>query len=116
MNQSLAFAYISNEIINEYIQTLLEQERCAQTAKKYRRDLIRLMAFSPDGIFPDGVLTKSLLVQWKETLILRYAPATVNTILAAVNGFLKYLSTHTAANKQQPSLMADTLESKISRQ
>ena len=33
MNQSLAFAYISNEIINEYIQTLLEQERCAQTAK-----------------------------------------------------------------------------------
>ena len=111
MNQSLAFAYISNEILNEYIQTLLEQERCVQTAKKYRRDLIRLMAFSPDG-----VLTKSLLVQWKETLILRYAPATVNTILAAVNGFLKYLSTHTAANKQQPSLMADTLESKISRQ
>lgn len=86
MNQSPAFAHISNEIINEYIQTLLEQERCAQTAKKYRRDLIRLMGFSPDG-----VLTKSLLVQWKETLILRYAPATVNTILAAVNGFLKYI-------------------------
>lgn len=86
MNQSPAFAHISNEIINDYIQILLEQERSAQTAEKYRRDLTRLMAFSPDG-----VLTKPLLVQWKENLILRYAPATVNTILAAVNGFLKYI-------------------------
>lgn len=86
MNHSISSARISNETIHGYIDALIEQERSTRTAEKYRRDLIRLMAVAPDGI-----LTKSFLVQWKENLILRYAPATVNTILAAINGFLKYI-------------------------
>lgn len=86
MNQLLSPVFITAESINQYIDFLIEQERSIQTAQKYRRDLNRLMTF-----ISGELLTKSLLLQWKESLIHRYAPATVNTILAAINGFLKYI-------------------------
>ena len=46
-----------------------------------------------------GGLSKAVLIEWKQQLIGRYAPATVNTMLAAVNGFVKFMGWPTLAVK-----------------
>lgn len=52
---------------------------------KYTHDLTILC-----DALPDGKLTKSALIGWKESLTKQYAAASVNTMLAAVNGFLAF--------------------------
>ena len=61
-----------------YLLHLQEQERAASTMQKYIHDL--------DG----APLTKAALIDWKDALTAAYAPATVNAMLAAVNGFLTF--------------------------
>ena len=41
--------------------------------------------------FAGAELTKTDLIRWKDTSVEKYATATVNSILAAVNGFLKHV-------------------------
>ena len=79
-------AEITVEGIQKYIDFLCENERSAATVEKYRHDLCVLRAFA-DG----RELTKTLLIEWKRALIGRYAPATVNTMLAAANGFVRFM-------------------------
>ncbi len=64
---------------------LQEQERAGNTVRKYLRDLHHLAAFL-DG----RPVTKAGLMEWKELLVRRYAPATANSMLAAVNSFLRF--------------------------
>lgn len=79
------FLTITPELIKDYVVFLQEQERSETTIQKYARDLMALSAFL------DGVpVTKGLLLEWKENLVENYAPASVNTMLAAVNGFLSF--------------------------
>ena len=77
---------ISRKMIEKYLTYQREQERSQATLQKYRHDLNALMEFM-DG----RELTKSALISWKEYLISRYAPASVNAMLAAVNGYVKYM-------------------------
>lgn len=77
---------INGEMIEKYLTYLREQERSKATLQKYKHDLYALVKFL------DGVkLTKSALIEWKEQLIGTYAPASVNAVLAAVNGYLRYM-------------------------
>ena len=64
---------------------LREQERSAATLQKYRHDLNELC-----GYLHNAPLNKSALIDWKELLISKYAPATVNSMLIAVNGYLRF--------------------------
>ena len=64
---------------------LREQERSAATLQKYRHDLNELC-----GCLHNAPLNKSALIDWKELLINKYAPATVNSMLIAVNGYLRF--------------------------
>ena len=78
--------YLTHAQIDLYISHLQEQERSISTLKKYRHDLNELaQALHGEPI------TKSLLIRWKQELAEAYAPATVNSMLAAVNGFLSYV-------------------------
>ena len=72
--------------IRRYVEHLREQERSAATIQKYLHDLTALL-----GWLGDGALTKAILIEWKEELTAAYAPATVNSMIAAVNGFLAFL-------------------------
>lgn len=72
--------------IGRYVQHLREQERAANTIQKYTRDLKALLAWL-DG----RPLTKAALIAWKEDLSASYAPASVNSMLAAVNGYLAFM-------------------------
>ncbi len=85
MRKQKTYALTSN-LIQQYAEYLLEQERAKNTIEKYLRDLNCLSAFL-DG----ASLTKASLLEWKEHLSNSYAPATVNSMLAAVNCFLRFM-------------------------
>lgn len=71
--------------VREYAAELTERERSEHTVQKYLRDLGKLMNYA--GGRP---LDKALLVSFKRTLAEKYSPSSVNSVLAAVNGFLDF--------------------------
>ena len=76
---------ITMEKIDRYLKELREQERSGATVEKYRTNLCRLLDF-----VKESALTKAAVIDWKQRLIGTHAPASVNAMLAAVNGYLKY--------------------------
>lgn len=77
---------LTDKSIHRYALYLREQERAPATVQKYVRDLTALgdwLAGHP--------LTKAALIEWKEVLLASYAPATVNSMLAAVNSFFRFM-------------------------
>lgn len=77
---------LTAEMIQRYADYLQEQERAGATIQKYLHDLTALLDFL-DG----GGLTKAALIEWKTQLIEAHAPATVNSMLAAIKGFLSFM-------------------------
>ena len=77
---------LSAKQIRCYGAYLREQERADSTVQKYLHDLAALLAY-----LRGRALTKAVLLEWKGDLAGRYAPASVNTMLAAVNGFLRFM-------------------------
>ena len=77
---------LTQEVIKSYTATLQEDEKSPATIAKYFHDLSMAAEY-----FAGEELTKLALVGWKDVLVKKYATATVNSILAAVNGFLKHM-------------------------
>lgn len=77
---------INGEMIESYLTYQREQERSKATLQKYKHDLYALMEF-----LKGNGLTKTALISWKEKLISEYAPASVNAMLAAVNGYVRFM-------------------------
>ena len=71
---------ITPGLVGKYAAHLREQERSSATIEKYVHELTVL-----SGFLAGRAVTKGLLLEWKEDLIGRYAPASVNAMLAAVN-------------------------------
>lgn len=92
-------------LLRRYALHLREEERADSTIEKYVRDLEALgrhLAGRP--------VTKAALIGWKEELTAAYAPATVNSMIAAVNGFLRFMGWRECAVKLlniQKSLFCD---------
>ncbi len=80
--------------IERYQSHLRAAERSSATVRKYGRDVERFLRFAQKAT-GDPVahgIDKPSLVAWKRSLIdAGYAPQTVNTMLAAVNGFVAFL-------------------------
>ena len=78
---------LTPQLIEDYLRRLAEDERCAATIDKYRRDLLRFYEFLP----PDKAVDKAVVLSWKEQLVARkYASSSVNVMLASVNGLLTF--------------------------
>ena len=75
---------VTPALIQRYLADLREQERSAATLQKYAHDLGALCAH-----LCGGALTKAALIEWKEQITGKYAPATVNSMLTAANGYLR---------------------------
>lgn len=91
--------------IQNYTRYLREQERAPATIQKYVHDLTALL-----GWLDGAPITKVALIAWKEALTVAHAPATVNAMLAAVNGFLSWMGWRECAVKLlkiQKSLFCD---------
>jgi site-specific recombinase XerD len=77
---------------------LRREEKSANTLSKYGRDIRRFVAFflqvtKGQARGPSGALalTKEITLAYKESLCAAYTAASVNSMLAAVNGFLTFL-------------------------
>lgn len=77
---------INEKNVKNYLNYQKEQEKSLATLQKYKHDLMVLMKF-----LNEEELTKNNLIRWKEYLITQYAPASVNAMLAALNGYLRYM-------------------------
>ena len=75
---------LTEEMIFAFKEVLLNEERSTATIQKYIRDVRAFAAF-----VGTQVLGKEVVIQYKRILIEKYAPASVNSMLAAINRFLK---------------------------
>lgn len=72
--------------IARYIEHLRTEERSESTMKQYKRELGSFMDFAGRGR-----ITKSAVIGYKEEIRKKCRPSSVNTKLAAVNGFLMFI-------------------------
>ncbi len=77
---------LTQEQISEYTNYLQEQEKSTATVKQYAHDLTTVETF-----FHGAEITKTALIEWKDQLVEKYAVASVNTIIAALNSFFKFM-------------------------
>lgn len=78
--------FVTPALISGYSTYLRNQEKAENTIHQYEKNLNDL-CLELDGV----PLTKAELIGWKKRLADKYAATTVNTILAALNGFLKFM-------------------------
>lgn len=78
--------HVLNEMmIYEFEKKLKEDEKTDATVKKYIHDIRSFFHY----IGSDGLVDKAAVIAYKEYLMNNYAVASVNSMLAAVNVFLK---------------------------
>lgn len=70
----------------DFERYLIEQERCANTIKKYLHD-VGVFARFCDGVAID----KMTVIAYKEHLSSSYTPSGANSMIAAMNSFFKFL-------------------------
>lgn len=73
-------------LITRYLTYLQEQERSVHTISKYAHDLNTLLTY-----LGEEPLTKTMLIDWKKHLVATLAPASVNSMLVAINGYLTFM-------------------------
>ena len=76
---------ITVDLIKNYQEYLNEEEKSRSTIEKYIRDI---SAF--EKWVGDMELSKIKVLDYKKELVEKYTPATVNSILAALNSFFDY--------------------------
>jgi len=82
----MAHNIITTELIEKFKISLIQAEKSPATIEKYLRDVRSFLQFAAGK-----ELTKFLVMDYKQHLINRYAPASVNSMLASVNHLLEFL-------------------------
>ncbi|MCD7738912.1 MAG: tyrosine-type recombinase/integrase [Lachnospiraceae bacterium] len=77
---------VTKEEIKEYLEWMKIEGKSKNTRDKYRRDLNNLREF-----LNGRSLSKASVSEWKNDLQNHYAATSVNSMLAAANGFFKWL-------------------------
>ena len=84
--------------IENFRAHLIREEKSGGTVEKYLRDVRTFLRFlkteeTKEPVGPEGVsgITKEKTIAWKESLVRSgYAAATVNSMLASLNSFLRF--------------------------
>lgn len=77
---------ITNKIIKKFKEYLIDEEKSKATIEKYIRDLTVF------GCWLGGAeLNKTKVLGYKEYIISKYAPASVNSILSSLNSFFDFI-------------------------
>ena len=76
---------MTDALIEKFRAQLEDEEKTAATIEKYIRDVREFQKYAGK----EAKVTKELTRAYKEKLRREYAPASVNSMLAALNGFLK---------------------------
>lgn len=78
---------LNNETIRQMEQRMWEEEKSKATIDKYCRDVRAFLTFAGEGT----ALTKEMLIDYKNYLGEHYETSSANSMLAAVNYFLRFL-------------------------
>ena len=90
--------YVTEESLIRFQGFLQQEERSAGTIEKYMRDVKNFAAWIEDQSsvtsgFSCCEVTKDTAVRWKQYLLQSgRAPSTVNSMLAVVNTYFKFMS------------------------
>ena len=76
---------ITNKLINEFKEYLKAEEKSAATLEKYIRDIRAFVAW-----INGRELNKDLVLEYKQSIVSAYAPASVNSMLSSINSFFAY--------------------------
>lgn len=82
-------------MLERFGQELKEAEKSRATIDKYLRDAARFMGFVGEG----KIVTKDTVIAYKEYLAENYAVTSANSMLAAVNSFLRVIRCEDCAVK-----------------
>ncbi len=74
-----------SRMLRQFEQELRESEKSKATIDKYLRDVLRFMEFIGEG----GEITKDSVIAYKQYLSESYAVTSANSMLAAINNFLR---------------------------
>lgn len=77
--------YMKKEMIDWFEKNLIEEEKSPATIAKYCRDVRAFFC----GLEEDGTVTKEIVIDYKQKLKENYTISSVNSMLAALNCFLK---------------------------
>ena len=77
---------ITDKVIEMFKKHLVNEEKSQATIEKYIRDINTFLTW-----LGDRELTKHLVVEYKNILIERYAPASTNSMLSSINSFFTYM-------------------------
>lgn len=78
---------ISLDNLEEYKNHLITEEKSKVTVEKYVRDITAFYMFLPE----EKVVTKEVVIAYKNSLPEHYKTSSINSMLASVNGFLHYI-------------------------
>lgn len=76
---------ITNNLIKNFREYLLNEEKAVATIEKYIRDITAFAAW-----ICDRELNKELVMEYKHHIVSSYAPASVNSMLSSINSFFVY--------------------------
>ena len=76
---------ITNELIQKFKEYLIDEEKSSSTLEKYIRDITVFMEWCKET-----ELSKSVVLEYKQDIVEKYAPASVNSILSSLNSFFAY--------------------------
>ncbi len=76
---------ITNELIQKFKEYLIDEEKSSYTLEKYIRDITAFVEWCKET-----ELNKSVVLEYKQEIIEKYAPASVNSILSSLNSFFAY--------------------------
>ena len=76
---------ITNELITKFKEYLIDEEKSSATLDKYIRDITVFTQWTTGK-----ELSKSLVLEYKQEIIEKYAPASVNSIISSLNSFFAY--------------------------
>ena len=101
-------------MLGEFRTHMLYNEKSSATISKYMRDMTLFYRYMGE----DGTVTKEKVIGFKQMLTEQYAPSSTNSMLAAVNGFLKFMGWYDCVVKslriQQEAFRPDEKELKKS--
>jgi len=79
----------------QYIDYLAQEEKSKATRQQYQREIMHFLKEAGEVPF-----TKELVLQYKENLQKRYQSASINTKIAALNGFFSFIGRNDLRMKQ----------------
>lgn len=81
--------YSDIEQLTRFENYLREEEKSHATIEKYLRDVRRFLSFLED--LPEEIVEKKHTMAYKECLTEEYAPVSVNSMLTAMNLYLRFI-------------------------